>query len=191
MVLSSCLAQFMPGHHHHPTGHIVGLQRGASAEDTLHWASAERPLFSLRYQAYTEGDYEVIWSNYTYFQRAQMPWWFYQVCGFVCVATTAHHHHCKPTTQDFGKPGCSMHAATRHQAVQPTLERVELQQDDHGGTIVSLHMSMPTWTVHEYGGCARYRLHLISPANDPQLFVDVVCVNKTATRLPEVLGRVC
>ncbi len=49
-----------------------------------------------------------------------------------------------------------------------------------------MQLSMPAWTVQEYGGCARYQLHLTSPADDPQLFVDVVCVNKTATRLPEV-----
>lgn len=54
------------------------------------------------------------------------------------------------------------------------------------GLSLWLQLSMPTWTSEVYGGCAHYWLHITSPTDDSQLFVDVVCINKTATRLPEV-----
>lgn len=57
----------------------------------------------------------------------------------------------------------------------------------HTGLSLSLQLSMPAWTSQVYGGCAQYWLHVTSLSDDSQLFVDVVCINKTATRLPEVL----
>ncbi len=56
----------------------------------------------------------------------------------------AFRHMYMPSTQDFGKPGCSMHAATRHQAVQATLVQVELQQNALGGTMRAyvVHMTI-------------------------------------------------
>lgn len=54
----------------------MGLQRSNGGAQ---WASPSTPLFALRYHAHTEGDYEVIWSNYTYFDRSILPWWFVQV----------------------------------------------------------------------------------------------------------------
>lgn len=65
-----------------PSGALVGVQR---TDDSVQWASPDAPLFSLHYQAHTEGDYEVIWSNYTYFNRSALPWWFVQVRGERCL----------------------------------------------------------------------------------------------------------
>lgn len=64
----------------------MGLQR---LQDGPQWASPSAPLFALQYQAHTEGDYEAIWSNYTYFNRSSLPWWFVQVGTSVLVTTRA------------------------------------------------------------------------------------------------------
>jgi hypothetical protein len=51
---------------------------------------------------------------------------------------------------------------------------------------VHVLLELPTWTVVDAGAPRKIWLELESRAEDPRLFVNVVWINKTPTRLPEV-----
>ena len=56
-----------------------------------------------------------------------------------------------------------------------------------GGTFKALLKgSMPSWAVQEAGAPAEVWLDLQAPEDADSLYIDVIWVNKTATRLPEV-----
>lgn len=58
-------------------------------------------------------------------------------------------------------------------------------QEEHAFKVL-IKGSMPEWAVREAGAPAEVWLDIQAPADTDSLYLDVVWVNKTATRLPEV-----
>ncbi len=59
-------------------------------------------------------------------------------------------------------------------------------QESPGSFEVVVQAAMPADLVANAGAPAEIWYHIQSPASDDRLFFDVLWVNKTATRLPEV-----
>ena len=59
-------------------------------------------------------------------------------------------------------------------------------QDANGGFSVVAVTSLPLDLVQGYGAPAQVWYNISSPGNDSRLLMDILWVNKTATRLPEV-----
>jgi hypothetical protein len=59
-------------------------------------------------------------------------------------------------------------------------------QDAKGGFSLVALASLPADLVQGYGAPAQVRYNISSPGNDSRLLMDILWVNKTATRLPEV-----
>ena len=57
---------------------------------------------------------------------------------------------------------------------------------DGSGFKALLKGSMPAWAVQEAGAPAEVWLDIQAPEDTDSLLLDVIWVNKTATRLPEV-----
>lgn len=61
-----------------------------------------------------------------------------------------------------------------------------ISQSPPGSFRVLVRASMPLELAHSTGGPVEVWLDIASPAGDDRLLYDVLWVNKTATRLPEV-----
>lgn len=57
---------------------------------------------------------------------------------------------------------------------------------DGEGFKALLKGSMPSWAVEEAGAPAEVWVDIQAPQDSDSLYLDVIWVNKTATRLPEV-----
>ncbi len=55
------------------------------------------------------------------------------------------------------------------------------------GLHVLLKQSLPQWSVREAGAPRELWTEIVSPPYSDNLFYDVIWVNKTPTRLPEVM----
>ena len=53
-----------------------------------------------------------------------------------------------------------------------------------------LKMSLPKWAVEEAGAPREVWTQILSPPDTANLYYDVIWVNKTPTRLPEVSQRI-
>ena len=60
---------------------------------------------------------------------------------------------------------------------------------DEAGFKALLKGSMPGWAVREAGAPAEVWLDIQAPEDTDSLVLDVIWVNKTATRLPEVCSQ--
>ena len=64
------------------------------------------------------------------------------------------------------------------------------QQEEHAFKVL-IKGSMPEWAVAEAGAPSEVWLDIQAPEDTDSLYLDVVWVNKTATRLPEVRSAAC
>ncbi|KAL3138964.1 hypothetical protein ABBQ32_005773 [Trebouxia sp. C0010 RCD-2024] len=139
------------------TGTLDGLQYLWPEETGADWASLEAPLGRVLYDTYTEQDYRIIWENYSY----------------------------RDFSGDFGKPNCSV-AKPRRSRLSPTIIKVYKQQEGNGFKAL-MKGSMPSWAVQEAGAPAEVWVDIQAPEDADSLYLDVIWVNKTATRLPEAM----
>ncbi|DBA83693.1 TPA: hypothetical protein ACH3X1_006235 [Trebouxia sp. C0004] len=139
------------------TGTFSGLQYLWPEQEGSNWATPQQPLGQVLYDTYTEEDYHIIWETYSY---SDFSW-------------------------DFGKLNSSA-AKPRHSRLSPTITKVYKQQGG-GGFKALLKGSMPAWAVQEAGAPAEVWLDIQAPEDTDSLLLDVIWVNKTATRLPEAM----
>ncbi|KAL0047364.1 hypothetical protein WJX82_001496 [Trebouxia sp. C0006] len=139
------------------TGTLSGLQYLWPEQEGSNWATPQHPLGEVLYDTYTEEDYHIIWETYSY---SDFSW-------------------------DFGKLNSSA-AKPRHSRLSPTITKVYKQQDGSGFKAL-LKGSMPAWAVQEAGAPAEVWLDIQAPEDTDSLLLDVIWVNKTATRLPEAM----
>eukprot|EP00884_Botryococcus_braunii_P006942 jgi/Botrbrau1/16249/Bobra.0066s0034.1 len=87
----------------------------------------------------------------------------------------------------FGKRNCSL-AGPRRALEVPKLAGVWRQGGDPGeGFHVTVLLELPTWMIVDAGAPRHIWLEIQSKSDDPRLYVDVVWIDKTPTRLPEAL----
>lgn len=139
------------------TGTLSGLQYLWPEQEGSNWATPQQPMGQVLYDTYTEEDYHIIWETYSY---SDFSW-------------------------DFGKLNSSA-ARPRHSRLSPTITKVYKQQDGNGFKAL-LKGSMPAWAVQDAGAPAEVWLDIQAPEDTDSLLLDVIWVNKTATRLPEAM----
>ncbi len=66
-------------------------------------------------------------------------------------------------------------------------QQVHVTVQEGNGFKALLKGSMPAWAVQEAGAPAEVWLDIQAPEDTDSLLLDVIWVNKTATRLPEVI----
>ncbi|KAK9815327.1 hypothetical protein WJX72_001843 [[Myrmecia] bisecta] len=147
---------------HPETGALAGLRfRWPGSREGADWASKDHPLGQVVYNTYTEGDYQVIFRDYSY-----------------CPAE-------EWAQLDFGKHNCNV-AHPRHAAATASLTEVWHKGDGEVFEVL-VRSRLPDWMVTDAGAPEEVWTHIQSPKNDASLLYDVIWVNKTATRLPEAL----
>jgi hypothetical protein len=137
-----------------------------SARPLFDWASPESPLAELLYSTYDEAAYSAIWSEYAY-RPAPMPEWFYK---------------------DFGKPGADAGGAARADAAPRLVRAWRAAGAGAGGAAplrVVAELAFDPELHAKFGAPAKAFLEFRENGATGGLEMDVVCVNKTRTRLPE------
>lgn len=142
------------------TGAISSLVDRATGR---RWAGAENQLALLRYQTFSQADYDRFRAQYNINQRTTAAW----------------------AIPDFTKPGIAQAGAVSRwwgaQQVEPYHERT------HDGERVLVHLTMPAEATERFG-CPRLAvLEIVLPDDEPALFLGLQWYEKPASRLPEAL----
>lgn len=139
------------------SGALVHLLDKASRQT---WATPDHPLGLLRYQTFSQADYDRFLDRYL----ADRPWW---------------------AEPDFSKPGLAS-AAGESRWWQPIVSRL-LWCADEEKTRFLLEMAFHESCSVQYGCPARLILAVDAPRADRALFFDLQWFEKPASRQPEAL----
>ncbi|HEX6385788.1 MAG TPA: DUF5054 domain-containing protein, partial [Anaerolineae bacterium] len=138
-------------------GAVAGLLDKKSGQ---RWASSDHLLGLVRYQTFSQPDYDRYLAQYL----ASRPEW---------------------AEPDFSKPGLAR-AGGESRWWQPVLSRLRWRENEAGHYFL-LEMKLPDVCIVQYGGPRFITLALLAPKQEPALLFDLQWFQKPANRQPEAL----
>ena len=124
------------------------------------WASSKHLLGLVRYQTFSQTDYDRFLSQYL---SSRPPW----------------------AVPDFSKPGIA-EARARSEWWLPSKSRLFMRKDEFGHQFI-LELFMPQECVAEYGCPKTFTIEISLPDQEPSIDVGVQWFQKPANRLPEAI----
>ncbi|CAL5218578.1 g272 [Coccomyxa viridis] len=146
------------------SGGLTSLQKlWVNGKVGTQWADPKNPLGRFVYSSYTQADYNNLFKTYMYIDPTE--WW---------------------VSRDYGKYNVSS-ANPKRLDTSPTASEFWFKKEALGSFEVVVVTTMPQELVQYYGAPAQVWYNIRSPGEDDTLLMDILWVNKTATRLPEAL----
>jgi hypothetical protein len=132
----------------------------------VQWSTSSRPLASILYQTFTE-------SNYTSFRE------YYGTCD------SRPGEPCWWAGEDFGKPGLDASAQPEYQTVAPNVQAIWSKSSGANEVDALVQLAFDPQLPKLYGAPSELWVHI--NVVDTTVSVDVIILNKPATRIPESL----